>query len=482
MLIFGVLIIVGTFSSKISSRFGIPVLLVFLVIGMIAGSDFLALIDFGNLTFARDAANLALIFILFESGFNTKREDLRNYKGPSLSLATLGIVVTAMILGVLIHFLLNIDWLYSLLIGSIISSTDAAAVITILRERPVKKNVSATLSIESAANDPMAILLTLFIINLISNAGASAVSDYLIFVAQLIWQFFGGILVAKVLSIAGKWLFNHFGSGNQAMFYVLYVGLVLTIYGVADFIGANGTIAVFFAGYWMGNSEFVFRRGISHFISGLSSFSNMAVFLLLGLLVYPKSMLQVWKQGMVLAAALIFVARPVTIFLCTLPFKFSIKEKLFISWGGLKGAVPIILATYPAAFGLDENRLIFNIVFFVVSVSCLLQGTTLSFFAKKLKLSLPSHTHSPYSLELFALDKTEFDVVDVQIHEDSPWNGHRLAQLALPEDIVVSTMVRNGKIISPRGNTMLMNNDILFIMGEPARVKEVLSSAGADVT
>ena len=187
MLIFGVLIIVGTFSSKISSRFGIPVLLVFLVIGMIAGSDFLALIDFGNLTFARDAANLALIFILFESGFNTKREDLRNYKGPSLSLATLGIVVTAMILGVLIHFLLNIDWLYSLLIGSIISSTDAAAVITILRERPVKKNVSATLSIESAANDPMAILLTLFIINLISNAGASAVSDYLIFVAQLIW-------------------------------------------------------------------------------------------------------------------------------------------------------------------------------------------------------------------------------------------------------------------------------------------------------
>lgn len=482
ILILGLLIIIGTFASKISSRFGIPVLLIFLVIGMIAGSDFLALIDFGNLSFARDAANLALIFILFESGFNTKREDLRKYKGQALSLATFGILVTAIILGVLIHFILNINWLYSFLIGAIISSTDAAAVISILKERPVKKNVSATLCIESAANDPMAILLTLFMINLIANAGESTVTDYFMFVIQLAWQFCGGILVAKLLSVAGKWLFNHFGSDNQAMFYVLYVGLVLTIYGVADFIGANGTIAVFFAGYWMGNSEFVFKRGVSHFISGISSFSNMAVFLLLGLLVYPKSMVQVWKQGLVLAAALIFIARPLTVFLCTLPFKFSVKEKLFISWGGLKGAVPIILATYPAAFGLDEQHLIFNIVFFVVSVSCLLQGTTLSFLAKKLKLSIPAHAHSPYSLELFALDKTEIDVVDIQIHEKSPWNGQRLSELALPEDIVVSTMVRGGKIISPRGNTMLMNNDILFIMGDPSRVKEVISAAGADVT
>lgn len=481
MLVFGVLIIVGTFASKISSRFGIPVLLVFLGIGMLAGSDVLNLVAFDNYTVARDFANIALMFILFDSGFNTRRSDLRKYSGPSLTLATLGIVVTALCLGVLIHFLLDMSWLYSLLVGAIISSTDAAAVMTILRERPVKAHVSATLSIESAANDPMAILLTTFMINLILNAGAATPSDYVMFVVRLAWQFGGGILVARILSKVGVWLFNHFGSANQAMFYVLYVGLVFLIYSLADVLGANGTIAVFFAGYWMGNTNFVFRRGVSHFISGLSSFANMFVFLMLGLLVFPSNMVQVWKQGLILAAVLIFVARPVTVFICTAPFKFSFKDRLFIIWGGLKGAVPIILATYPAAFGLDGNGLIFNIVFFVVSLSCLLQGTTLAFLARKLGLAVPTRAHSPYSLELFALDKTEFDVVDVQLHEDSPWVGRRISQLSLPEDIVISSMVRSGKIISPRGNTLLHNDDILFVMGDPKRVEAVVSSAGAEL-
>lgn len=481
LLIFGILVIVGTFASKISSKFGVPVLLVFLAIGMISGSDALALIDFSDHVLAKDLANIALIFILFDSGFNTKRGDLHKYKGPSLSLATIGILLTALCLGVLLHFLLRMDWLYAFLVGAIISSTDAAAVMTILRERPVKTNVSATLGIESAANDPMAILLTTFMINLIRNTGSAEISDYLVFVLRLAWQFGGGILVAKVLSKVGVWLFNHFGSGNQAMFYVLYVGLVFSIYGLADVIGANGTIAVFFAGYWLGNSMFAFRRGISHFISGLSTFANMFVFLLLGLLVFPKSMVQVWQKGLILAVAMIFIARPLAVFLCTFPFKFSLKERFFIVWGGLKGAVPIILATYPAAFGLDNDGLIFNIVFFVVSLSCLLQGTTLSLFAKKLKLDVPKKQHSPYSLELFALDKTDFDVMDIQVHSDSYWCGKKLSQLNLPEDIVVSTMVRGKKIVSPRGNTIIQKDDILFIMGEPSRVEYVISNAGAEL-
>ena len=481
LLIFGILVVVGTFASKLSARFGVPVLLVFLAIGMIAGNDALGLILFSNQIMARDFANIALIFILFDSGFNTKRIDLHKFKGPSLSLATIGIVITALSLGVLIHFLLGINWLYSFLIGSIISSTDAAAVMTILRERPVKSHVSATLSIESAANDPMAILLTTFIINLILNAGNAFPFDYLVFVIRLIWQFVGGILVALILSKLGVWLFNHFGSANQAMFYVLYIGIVFSTYGLADVIGANGTIAVFFEGYWFGNSSFAFKRGISHFISGLSTFANMFVFLLLGLLVFPKSMVQVWQKGLILAVAMIFIARPLAVFLCTFPFKFSLKERFFIVWGGLKGAVPIILATYPAAFGLDDDGLIFNIVFFVVSLSCLLQGTTLVLFAKKLKLSVPKKQHSPYSLELFALDKTDFDIVDIQVHQNSPWCNKRLMQLSLPEDIVVSTMVRKGKIISPRGNTLILPDDILFLMGEPEAIERIVYSVGAEL-
>lgn len=481
ILIFGTLIVVGTFLSKISSRIGLPVLLVFLGVGMIAGSDVLNLISFSNYEVARDFANLALIFILFDSGFNTKRQNLKKYSGPSLTLATAGILLTAVCLGTLIHFLIGVDWALSMLIGSIISSTDAAAVMTIMREKPVKAHVSSTLEIESAANDPMAILLTVFMINFIQSAGATGASEYVFFVARLFWQFGGGILTAFVLSRVAVWLFNHFGSDNQAMFYVLYVGVVLSIYSAADAIEANGTIAVFFAGYKMGNTNFVFKRGLSHFISGLSSFSNMFVFLLLGLLVFPHSMIKVWHQGIILALALMFVARPLTVFLCTAPFRFSFKDRVFISWGGLKGAVPIILATYPAAYGLDPSGIIFNIVFFVVIFSCSLQGTTLSFLAKKLDLSVPPKPHSPYSLELFALDKTDIDIVDVEIHTDSPWCGKRLSELALPDDIVVSSMVRHGKIMSPRGNTLIQDNDILFIMGAPGRVRAIVSSGGAEI-
>ena len=203
--------------------------------------------------------------------------------------------------------------------------------------------------------------------------------------------------------------------------------------------------------------------------------------MLLGLLVFPKSMVTVWSSGLILAAVLIFVARPLTVWLSTLPFRFSNKDRLFISWGGLKGAVPIILATYPAAQGLDEDGMIFNIVFFVVALSCLLQGSTLSFLAKKLKLAIPPQIHSPYSLELFALDHTDIDVVDTLIHEESPLVGKRLMDLKLPHSMVISSIVRNGKLVSPRGATVLHNNDIVFFMGNRKEVEQVIASGGAEI-
>lgn len=473
LLIIGILIVIGTFASKISSRWGIPVLLIFLAMGMIAGADGLKWYDFNNYEAARDIANLALIFILFDSGFNTQKANLRRYFGPSILLATGGIIITAVILGFFIHLLLNMPLLESLLIGSIISSTDAAAVMTIMRERPVQSHVSTTLEIESAANDPMAILLTVFMINLVQESGSAGAHDYLMFTAKLIWQFGGGILVARLISFAAVWLFDHFKNDSQSLFYVLYVGIALSTYGIADRVGANGTIAIFFCGYWLGNSDFVFKRGVSHFIGGISSLANMCVFLMLGLLVYPSQMGNIWIQGLLLAVGLVFIARPLTILLCLLPFKYSMTDKLFIMWGGLKGAVPIVLATYPAASNLPGAETIFNIVFFVVVLSCLLQGTTLSSLANKLKLAVPKKAHSPYSLELFALDKTDFDMIDLQIHEDSPWAGKSIAELMLPGDVVISTMVRNGEIIAPRGQTVLENNDILFLMGKPKSIESL---------
>ena len=256
ILIFGLLIVAGTFASKISNKFGLPVLLVFLLIGMLAGTDGLNLIQLDDYAMTRDVANIALLFILFDSGFNTKKDSLKKYAGPSITLATLGVAITAVALGLLLHLLLRLELLYSLLIGAIISSTDAAAVMNIMRERPVKEHVSSTLEIESAANDPMAILLTTFMVNMVLQGGIPAPAEFGVLVAQLLWQFGGGILVALVLSRVAIWLFNRFRSANQSMYYVLYVGTVLSIFGVADLIKANGTIAVFFAGFFSASSFF----------------------------------------------------------------------------------------------------------------------------------------------------------------------------------------------------------------------------------
>ena len=301
LLIAGILIILSAFASRISTRFGIPVLLIFMGIGILAGPDFLNLLHFDSQETASTIANIALMFILFDSGFNTKKANLHAFAGPSLTLATFGILATTLILGFLIHILLDQDILFSLMLGAIISSTDAAAVMTVLRERPIQKKISSTLEIESAANDPMAILLTLFMINLIQNAGNATAGDYVFFVLQLIWQFAGGILIAFAASKIGVKIYNHFKSENLGLFYVLYIGILFATYSSADLLKANGIIAIFFAGYWLGNQRFVFKRGVSHFVSALSSFANMCVFLLLGILVVPHLMINVWWEGIILA-------------------------------------------------------------------------------------------------------------------------------------------------------------------------------------
>ena len=322
----------------------------------------------------------ALIFVLFESGFYTKRSSLRASFGPSLSLATFGVLLTTAVLGFAIHYFMKLDLAFSFLLGAIISSTDAAAVITLMRQKPVTPRVSTTLEVESAANDPMAILLTVMMIEIVSGKA----SDVPRFILNFSWQLGGGILIGWIMSKAGCWLFNNLRSENRGYYYVLALGFALAVFGIADDLKASGIIAVFFCGYWFGNSDFVYKRGASHFIEGLSTIANMAIFLLLGLLVFPKTMALMWKEGLVLAVLIILVARPVAVLVCTLPFKYTFKERLFIMWGGIKGAVPIVLATYPAAYGLENSQYAFNIVFFAVLLSCLVQGTSINWVADRL--------------------------------------------------------------------------------------------------
>lgn len=470
LLVISLLLIAGAFSSRLTVRYNVPVLMILIGVGMLAGSDFLNLIYFDNMALTQNLANFGLIFIIFESGFYTKKSALKQSFGPSMTLATLGIIITTVSLGYLIHLILNFDLMYSLMIGAIISSTDAAAVIMIIRRNPIKKNVSSILEVESAANDPMAILLTVLMIQVLTGGGGGSLFSIS---AKLLWQMLGGILIGYISSKTGRYLFNNLRSENKGHYYVLFMGIILFAYSLAVIAKTNGIIAIFFAGYWFGNFDFIFKMGISNFIDGLSSFFNMAIFLLLGLLVFPKSMILLWKEGVVVAALLMFVVRPLTVFLCTRPFKLKLKEMAFISWGGIKGAVPVVLATYPAISGLDADHKIFNIVFFAVLLSCLLQGTTINALAKKLGLVIPTMSRSPFYIQLFALDKTDLEMVEVHISSESKIIDKPVRELKFPGNTLITAIIRGKEIISPNGSTVICNNDLLFILTKKANIDDV---------
>ena len=473
MLLLALLIIIGTFSTKIATKSGLPALLIFLAIGVIFGSDFLNLINFDNAQLAGQIANIALIFVLFESGFQTKREELKSYAGPSMTLATLGIAVTAGVLGGLIYLIIRPgDIFYSLMIGTSISSRDASAVMMIFRKNSIKRRVSSTLEVESAANDPAAILLTMLMIEIVSGNTGSNVG---IFITKLAWQLLGGLLVGFVLGWIACKLFNYLKSENKGYYYVLIIGVSIFIYSLAELVKANGVIAVFFAGYNIGNTEFTYKRGISYFLDGIATLSNMTIFLMLGLLVSPKQLQEIWKEGILLAILMMFIARPVAVFLCTLPFKFQFREKLLLSWGGIKGAVPIVLSTYPMLHGIDESGKVFNIVFFAVVLSCVLQGTTITKVAKLLKLLVPPVPRSPYSLELLTTNQTDVDMYELPIEEKDLCCNKKIMDLKLPEDVLITSIVRNDKLISPKGNTEIQPNDILFFLS-PINKKKVVSN------
>lgn len=475
LFLFALLIVASIFATKISDKIGVPVLLVFLAVGILVGGNCLDLVQFNDAKVTKQVADILLIFILFDGGFRTTRSDLQLVAKPAILLATFGVAVTAAVLGVSIHFIMDYNWLESMMIGSIISSTDAAAVFLITRQNPIRKKLAATLNVESAANDPMAILLTLAFVGAIS-AGSDAESSFnaLNFFGELAWQFSGGVAVGFGICKVAKFLFDHLKSENRGYYYVLLIGAILLGYGTADLIHANGIIAVFFMGYWLGNSDFVSKRGVSNFLEGISTFCNMALFLMLGLLAFPRSFVLIWKEGLLIAALMILVARPVAIWLSTFPFKYSTKERGFLCWGGIKGAVPIVLATYPAAYGLDSSGSVFNIIFFAVIVSCLLQGSTLGFLARKLKLSVPKPPSSPFSMELHSIKRSDIDVAEFQVFANSYCAGKTIQELRLGMDIVITSITRNAQLIPPRGGVRLQTDDILFILVPMAKQHDLL--------
>jgi cell volume regulation protein A len=478
LLFISFLIILSVISMKISTRLGLPLLIGFILIGIIVGSDVLNWFYFDNALLTKQIAEILLIFIIFDGGFRIPRDIFRKVAGPSLTLATLGVVLTATFLGLCIHFLLGFELAYAFLIASIISSTDAAAVFMITNANPIKHKLAATLNVESAANDPMAIMLTITFIQVVTKAFSSPFTA----IMMLLWQFVGGALLGFICYKISVFFLNSIKSESRGSYHVLMVGCILLTYGLADVLKANGIIAVFFLGFLLGNHRFPAKQSVSSFLESVSTIFNIGLFIMLGLLAFPHRFVFIWKEALIIVGILMFIARPLAVFLSMLPFKYTHKEKLFITWGGIKGAVPIVLATYPLASGIDTNGFIFDTIFFAVFLSCIVQGTTLAPLAKFFRFTEQKKSPVPHVIELHSLQLSDYEMVEVSVEADSPHVKHSISELHLDTSMLITSIVRHGRLIIPKGNTSLLANDTLYVLTPSSKINDVNTYINGDIT
>ncbi len=460
-----IILIAVVLVSALLDRWGVPVILITLAAGIICGSDVLNLWDFGDVHLTNQIANAALIFILFQGGFSTRRKSLRPIARTACVLATAGVILTALATFSVLWGLLNWSVEKAMLLAAIISSTDAAATFSILRRQSLPAKLSSTLEVESAINDPMAILLTLGAIQFLTADQAPLHMVALTFV----WKFLTGIGIGWLLGLGAIWLFNRLRPQDRGHYYVLSLGVVLLIYGLAEQIESSEMLAVFVAGYVMGNHPFVHKQGVANFVSALSTVADTGMFVLMGLLVYPHKWSNLWIDGVVVFLVLTFISRPLAVRLSTLGTKVSREDWLFLSWAGLRGAVPIILATYPMAAGMQIGEDIFNLAFFAVLLSVAIQGSTLGTVSRWLKLSSPSRPKPLYNLELISMAKSDMDLFVLDVPGENNVPGPRIADLHLPAGAVIALITRGADIIAPKGGTRLQGGDQITVL---AHVKD----------
>lgn len=470
-LILPALLVCVVLASVWLDRWSVPVILVALGTGIVCGSDVLNLWHFDDMVLTNEFANLALVFILFHGGFVTKLADFRAVALPAGGLATWGVLLTAATTFAVLHGALGWSMELSLLLAVIISSTDAAAIFSILRRQSLPTRLSSTVEIESAANDPMAILLTTVAVAMFASGKEFNNVTVLLF----FWKFGAGPILGYGAGRITIWMFNRLTPQDRGYYYVLFVGLLLLTYGLAESAKASGMMAVFTTGLVMGNRPFVHKQGVLNFSEALSTIVNIAMFVMMGLLVFPREWSEVWVDGLLLFLVLTFIARPVAVFIGTLGMRFGLRDKVFASWAGLRGAVPIVLATYPAAAGLQLGNQVFNLVFFAVILSILVQGSTLGTVAGWFGLSRPARPKALFSLEMITMAKSDYDVFVIDLPGPKGVEGPRIRELALPEGAVITLVCRGDQVVLPKGETRLKGWDQVTVLAHAAdedRIRE----------
>lgn len=455
------LLCVSILASSMSSRLGIPLLLIFLIVGMLAGEEGPGGIVFDNIDTVYVIGSLALAIILLDGGMRTRAENFKVALWPSLTLASFGVLISALITGLATAWLLDLHWLQGLLLGSIVGSTDAAAVFSLLQGKGLKRRVSATLEIESASNDPMAIFLTVTLVSMLSAGETSFSWSFLILLVQ---QFGIGALCGVGGGVFLTWLVNRMQL-DTGLYPLLVTSGAILVFAVTNLFEGSGFLAIFITGLVLGNSRLRNLQNILHMQDGMAWLSQIALFLMLGLLVTPSEMMVVALPALMIAFFIILVARPIAVHLCLAPFSFSWRDRLFISWVGLRGAVPVMLAIFPLVAGLEQAQLLFNLAFVVVLVSLLFQGASIPLAARLFRIEIPPTPEPLHRTSLDLVVENDYELMIYQLSNANWCVGVKLRDLKMPKDTRIAAVFRGSKLLHPTGSTRLELNDVLCVIG-----------------
>lgn len=464
LLIASILLLISIIAGKTTSRLGVPTLIFFLVVGILAGSEGIGGIHFDNASYAQFIGIVALNFILFSGGMDTNWQSIRPILWRGVTLSTLGVILTAVIVGLFVHFLFGFTIYEGLLLGSIVSATDAAAVFAILRNKGIalKGYLRPLLELESGSNDPMAYFLTIALTGIVAG-GEASITQLLI---EFLKEFLLGGTIGYLMGRASVWLINNIKLETEGLYPVLTLGLAMFTYSSTHFIGGNGFLAIYICALIIGNSRMVRRRSLIKFYDGQAWLMQIILFLTLGLLVFPSRIAPLIGMGLLISGFLIFVARPISVFTSLSLFNSNTRNKLFISWVGLRGGVPIVFATYPLIAGIEKADLIFNLVFFISVTSVLLQGTTLSYVAKLLHVTVPAKAKRRIGLDFEATDNIKGAMQKFTLPEHSKIIGRRIVDIHIPPTVNILAIKRDNVYIAPNGSTRSLGNDVVYVLAE----------------